>query len=99
MRIISKKALRDFWEKHPDAEQSLQNWHKTVSKNDYHNFAEVKEHFRSADVVGVCVVFNIHGNFCRLIAKIDYRWKKVYVRFVLTHKQYDKGRWKNDCDC
>lgn len=70
-----------------------------MMKNDYDSFAEIRKHFGSADVAGICVVFNVHGNFCRLITKMDYTWKKIYVRFVLTHKDYERGVWKNDCGC
>ncbi|MCI0490220.1 MAG: type II toxin-antitoxin system HigB family toxin [Blastocatellia bacterium] len=97
MRILSKKALREFWEKHPDAEKPLRYWYDVTKKADWNNFSDVRRDFRSADVVGDCVVFDIGGNKYRLITKIDYKYKTVYIRFVLTHKDYDKGGWKNDC--
>jgi len=99
VRIISKKALREFWVKHPDAEKPLRYWYSVTDKANWDNFSDVRNDFRTADVVGICVVFDIGGNKYRLITKIDYRFKKVYVRFVLAHKDYDKGGWKNDCNC
>jgi mRNA interferase HigB len=53
----------------------------------------------SADQVGKCIVFNIGGNKYRLIVIISPNWRKVYIRFVLTHKDYDRGGWKDDGAC
>ncbi len=53
--------------------------------------------FPNADSVGECTVFNIDGNKYRLITKINYKTKIVYIRFVLTHLEYDKDKWKDDC--
>lgn len=50
--------------------------------------------FPSADVVGNLIVFNIGGNKYRLIAMIHFNRGKVYVRHVMTHKEYEKGAWK-----
>ncbi|NJM53835.1 MAG: type II toxin-antitoxin system HigB family toxin [Blastocatellia bacterium] len=99
MHIISKKALREFWEKHPNSKASLQNWYSITKKAEWDNLAEVRVDFPHADLAGVCTVFNIAGNNYRLITKISYRTKKVYIRFVLTHAEYDKGIYKNDCEC
>jgi mRNA interferase HigB len=65
-----------------------------MRNNDFANFAEVKAKAGSVDQVSGGVVFNIHGNAYRLIAKIEYRFKKVFIRCVLTHKEYDEGGWK-----
>ena len=54
--------------------------------------------FPSADQVGKCIVFYIGGNKYRLIAIIR-GWRRVYVRFVVTHKEYDRDSWKKDCEC
>ncbi len=97
MRIISKTALRDFWEKRPDAERPLRNWHKITLKADWDDLADVKKDFSHADQVWLCIVFNIGGNKYRLITKIRFRYKIVYVRFILTHTEYSRGRWKDDC--
>lgn len=50
-----------------------------------------------ADLVGSCVVFNIGGNKWRLISKIAFNRHVLLIRFILTHKDYDKGGWKHDC--
>jgi len=97
MRIISKKRLAEFWATHPDAKEPLLAWHQITKKASWNNLAEARQDFRHADPVGTCTVFNIKGNDYRLITKIFYARKRVLIRFVLTHKEYDKGTWKNDC--
>ncbi len=91
MRVHSLKTLRKFWEKHTDAEMALRGWFKRVEKESWKNFNEVKQTFGSSDVIrGNRAVFNIKGNKYRLIVKINYDWKIVYVRFIGTHAEYDK---------
>lgn len=99
MHIITKKRLREFWKKHPQAETPLINWYKLVKKAEWKNLAETRSDFPQADLVGVCTVFNIGGNKYRLISKIFYRSKKVLIRFVLTHREYDDEKFKDDCEC
>lgn len=99
MNIVSKKALREFWGKYPNAEVPLRHWLLTAKKAKWENLAEVRKDFPHADLVGICTIFNIAGNNYRLITKISYRTKKVFIRFVLTHAEYDKGTYKNDCEC
>ena len=93
MRIISKKRLKDFYEqsKYRDSKNALESWHKEVLKLDWSNPNEIKKMYKNASVVGdTKVVFNIAGNKYRLIVKINYYAKIVFVKFVGTHKQYDK---------
>jgi len=93
MRIISKKALKDFYENpsYYDSKSALEAWHKEVLKLDWNNPNEIKTMYRSASVIGdEKVVFNIAGNKYRLIVKINYHAKIVFIKFVGTHKQYDK---------
>jgi mRNA interferase HigB len=59
----------------------------------------VKTSFPHADIVGACTVFNIKGNDYRLIVKINYEKGTVYIKGVYTHAEYDKDRWKNECNC
>lgn len=99
MRVISRKVLRRFWEKHPDAKAPLQTWFRITSHAQWSSLVDLRREFPQADLVGVCTVLNIKGNSYRLIAKIYYRHKKVFVRGVLTHQLYSKGAWKDDCDC
>ena len=101
MRIISKSRLRRFWEKsgHKDAGGPLRAWYSVVGKAGWKNWGDVRAVYRSADLVGDCVVFNIAGNKYRLIARIRYRSRKVYVLKVMTHGEYDKGTWVDECGC
>ncbi len=91
MRIISKRTLREYWEKHGDSENALKIWYKETEAAQWKNFVELKKIFRTADYVGNDrVVFDIKGNNYRLIAKIDFEFRLVFVRFVGTHAEYDK---------
>jgi mRNA interferase HigB len=99
VRIISKRKLREFWEKHPDAKEPLLDWYNVTRKATWQNLAEVRESFRHADPVGDCTVFNIKGNDYRLITAIRYKGQRVYTLHVLTHGEYNKEKWKDDCYC
>ena len=94
MHVISRKALRMFWERHPDSEQPLRRWHTLVATTDFGSVAELRETFPAADIVDDLTVFNIGGNKYRLITSIHYNRRKVYIRHVLTHAEYDRGDWK-----
>jgi mRNA interferase HigB len=94
MHVISRKALRTFWEHYPESETALRRWYTIVQSTDCGSFAELRATFPSADAVGDLTVFNIGGNKYRLIASIHYSRRKVYVRHVLTHSEYDRGDWK-----
>ena len=90
MRVIAKRTLRQFWEKHPDAKGPLEAWHAETVKARWQNPQQIKEQFRSASVLkGGRVVFNIGGNKYRLILAIDYGRQACYVKFIGTHSQYD----------
>jgi len=93
MRIISKKTLKDFYEqsKYRDSKNALASWHKEVLKLDWNNPNEIKSMYKNASVIGdTKVVFNIAGNKYRLIVAINYYSKIVFIKFIGTHKQYDK---------
>ncbi len=91
MRVIAVSTLRQFWEKHPAAEQSLKAWFDEASKATWEQPADIKMQYRSASVLkNRRVVFNIKGNDYRLIVAIAYRLGIVYVKFIGTHAEYDK---------
>ena len=91
MRIISRKTLKDFWEKHADSEQALQAWFHETKHADWKNFAAIRTRYRSADLLpGDRVVFNIKGNTYRLIVRIHFKTAIVFIRFIGTHAAYDK---------
>ena len=94
MHVISKKILRQFWEKHPDSEIPLTRWFKILDSQSFSNFASLRSVFPSADQVGDLTVFNIGGNKYRLIASVHFNRDKIYIRHLLTHLEYDKGGWK-----
>ena len=96
MHIITRVRLKEFWEKHPNAETSLRLWYKLTSPAQWQNFVKLRQVFPSADQVNNLTVFNIGGNNYRLITLVDYEYKKVFIRHVLTHAEYDKQNWKND---
>ena len=91
MRVISKRTLRDFWERDPAAEQSLLAWFREVERAGWSTPAQVLERFPNASIVGPDrVVFRIRRNEYRVVVRIFYPGKIVYVRFVGTHREYDR---------
>jgi mRNA interferase HigB len=91
MHVPSRKTLRDFWEKHADAEQPLKAWFHETKAARWKSFTAIKARYRSADALpGNRVVFNIKGNTYRLIVRIHYNTGIVFIRFLGTHAEYDK---------
>ena len=91
MRIFSRKALRDFIRKHANASPSVESWYREAKHGGWKSFAEIREHFRSADSIqGNRVVFNLSGNRYRLIVKVAYKTQTLYIKFIGTHSEYDK---------
>ena len=93
MRVIAVSTLREFWAKpgRGDAEQPLRAWVHIVEAADWSKPTDVKHMFNSADILpNDRVVFDIGGNKYRLVAAVHYRGKRIYVRFIGTHKDYDK---------
>ena len=91
MRIITRGSLRDFWEKYPDAEQELKYWYEKIKRAEYQTANEVIADNPKTDTVGNNrMVFNICRNRYRLIALFRYRLQRVYIRFIGTHKEYDR---------
>jgi mRNA interferase HigB len=93
VRIIAKKALRDFWEipQYRDAEQPLKAWYTEAKKASWASSNDIKTHYRNASIVGNNrVVFNIKGNKYRLIVAIKYEMEIVFIRFIGTHHNYDQ---------
>jgi len=91
LRVIAKKILREFWEKHNDCEQQLKAWFQEASKAKWTTPNEIKSEYTSASIVGNDrFVFNIKGNAYRLIVKINFDYQMVLIRFIGTHAEYDK---------
>lgn len=92
MRIIARRTLRQFWQGHAhrDAEQPLKAWYKIASEADWAGPSDIKRLFRNASFVGNNrIVFNIAGNKYRLVVKVNYAYRVIYIRFIGTHKAYD----------
>ncbi len=92
MVILSYSAIRSFFRMHPEAEDALNNWYRTVELAQWKNFHEMKQVFNSVDAIGNDrYVFNVRGNKYRIIAVIKFKARTVYIRFVGTHSEYDKA--------
>src|SRR5437016_3158800 len=90
MRIIARSTLRDFWERHPDAEQPLRAWYHDAEQANWKTPDDIKSVYRNASILGNNrVVFNIRGNVYRLIVAVHYNRGIVYIRFMGTHREYD----------
>jgi mRNA interferase HigB len=91
LRVIAKKILREFWAKHPDCEQQLKSWFREAEKGEWRNANQIKGEYPSASVLrNNRVVFNIKGNNYRLIVKINFQYQMMWIRFIGTHKEYDR---------
>ena len=94
MHIISRKRLREAATRHPELESALDAWFRIAKKAVWQKLADIRETFASADTVEKWTVFNIKGNKYRLIAEVNYRFRRIYIRHVLTHAEYDRQRWR-----
>jgi len=94
VHIITRKRLNDFATGNPEMRTALVRWYRLAKQGRFRSFSDLRETFPSADQVGKLTVFNIGGNKARLVAAIHYNRGKVYIRAVLTHKEYDEERWK-----
>ena len=91
VRIIALSTLRTFWERHKDAEGPLKAWYQEARATHWDTPHQVKALYRTASVLGNSrVVFNVAGNTYRLIVKINYPYRIVFIRFVGTHAEYDR---------
>jgi mRNA interferase HigB len=91
MRIYSRSTLSDFWKNNPRAEKQLKAFHSIIKNTKFNNSNEVIQLFNTADIVkDGKIVFNICRNDFRLIVKFNYQKEAVYIRFIGTHKEYDK---------
>ena len=95
MHIITRKRILEFSNKYPDYASALDSWYRILKHSTVTNFVELKAIFPSADQVEGLTVFNIGGNKARLIAAIHYNTQRVFIRYILTHKEYDKNKWKD----
>ncbi|HBG07091.1 MAG TPA: addiction module toxin RelE [Geobacter sp.] len=91
MRIISRKTLREFWEQRPDARQPLQAWYDDAKHAEWGSPTDIKSVYRNASfLANNRVIFNIKGNDYRLIVVVQYVHGILYIRFIGTHREYDR---------
>lgn len=95
MHVITQLRIWEAKKRCPETSTALDEWYRIVKANTYDSYADLKKTFHSVDKVGKYHVFNIGGNKLRLIAIVDYRYNKLFIRQVLTHKEYDKNKWKD----
>jgi len=93
VHVISRKKLLEAAERHRDLAGPLDVWYRIAKKAEWRSLTNVRRMFPSADAVGRFTIFNIKGNAYRLIAEINYRTQKIFLRHVLTHAEYSKGSW------
>jgi mRNA interferase HigB len=96
MRVISRRILREFCQSHADACNALYDWYRFATKAEWKNLVDVQTIYPKTEAVGNFTVFNIKGNNYRLIVDILYETQRIYIKYVLTHAEYDKDKWKND---
>lgn len=94
MHVITQKRILEAKQKWPQAASALDAWYRLMKSSEPGSFAEMKALFPATDKVGRQHVFDIGGNKIRLIAVVHYRFRKVYIQYVLDHAEYDRGTWK-----
>jgi mRNA interferase HigB len=94
MRVISKRPLREFWERHPESRPVLEEWLKRAIRIMARSFPELRQTFGSADYVDGFTIFDVGGNRYRIAVVIHYDKQRLYVRQVMTHAEYDRNDWR-----
>jgi mRNA interferase HigB len=94
MQMITRKRLNEFAARYPETRSALEHWYREMKRRNFASFAELRSVFPAADRVGKLTVFNIGGNIARLVAAMHYNRRRVYIRAVLTHAEYDAGTWR-----
>ncbi|MEF8982650.1 type II toxin-antitoxin system HigB family toxin [Thiohalorhabdus sp.] len=97
MHVITQKRIWEAKERWPESSTALDAWYRLIKSASPQHFADMQQLFPSVHKVGNCHVFDLGGNKIRLIAKVQYRTQKVFIRYVLDHPEYDREAWKDDC--
>jgi mRNA interferase HigB len=95
VHIISRKVLKQFGARHPDAAAPLDTWYRIAKSAQWRSIAEIRKTYPQADAVDGFTIFNIAGNKYRLIVAIAYSSRAIFIRDILTHAEYAKERWKS----
>jgi len=91
MRVIARSTLIDFYSRYPDSKAALESWYHEARHGEWSTPGDIKDKYRSASIINNNrVVFNICGNKYRLVVKVEYKLKTIFIRFIGTHKEYDK---------
>jgi len=99
MRIIGTEHIETFSHKRSSARRHFDRWLQAVESANWKKWADVKQTYAKASKAGLCVVFDVQGGSFRVITRIDYEYEIVSIVYVLTHPEYDRGKWKNECEC
>lgn len=94
MRIISKRPIREFWERHPESKSALEEWFRKVEQITVASFPELRRIFGAADYVDGYTLFDVGGNKYRIATVTHYDKQRLYVRQVMTHAEYDQNHWR-----
>jgi mRNA interferase HigB len=94
VNVISKRGLFERAAKHADAKSALQVWFDTAVEAEWRSLKDVRKTFPATDMVGDLAIFNIRGNQYRLIVRMVFQYKRIYIKEFLTHAEYEKGGWK-----
>ena len=97
MNVISKRGLLKLTAKYPDAEVECLDWYRIANAATWTRFADVRADYPQADMVGQVLIFNIGHNRYRLITTVFFATSEIYIKAVLTHKEYDRKEWKKWC--
>lgn len=97
MNVISKRGLRKLIEKRPATEREVLDWYRIANASDWSCLTDVRKTFPNADLIGEALVFDIDGNRYRLITTVFFAAREIYVKALLTHKEYDREDWKKWC--
>jgi len=96
--VISWAKCREFAKSHAESLEPLERWYDVAEHARWKSFTDVRSTFgKTVDRVGDCYILDIQGGNFRLVAKISKPWKKVWIRHILTHAEYDRGKWEDDC--
>ncbi len=94
MNVISKRKLFERAARHTDAKCAIQVWFEVARTAQWQSLEDIRQTYPAADMVGRLAIFNIKGNRYRLIVRISFKYRRVYIKEFLTHAEYDNGAWK-----
>ena len=91
MHIVSRSALKEYWQKYSEVEQQLKSWYYEAKHAEWKKPEDIKKRYADASILpDNRFVFKIKGNHYRLVVKIHYNKGIIYIRFIGTHAEYDK---------